>query len=136
MVDATAWMDRALCTGADPEIWFPEAGGWVASRKAQKICRACPVREQCLEYALVNFIDHGIWGGIPGSVREKMRSERNLVKPREWSDPMEHGTTGAVARHQRAREPMCPLCQPVRNKMTTQWNAIRRARKRAARGAA
>ena len=32
--------------------------------KAVAICASCPVRTQCLEYALRNSIKHGIWGGL------------------------------------------------------------------------
>jgi WhiB family redox-sensing transcriptional regulator len=38
---------------------------------ARKICAACPVQEACLEYALVQRIDHGVWGGC--SERERRR---------------------------------------------------------------
>ena len=36
-----------------------------------RICTDCPVGEQCLEYALEQRIEHGVWGGC--SERERRR---------------------------------------------------------------
>jgi len=33
-------------------------------RKAKSICAACPVRIECLEYAVRIREPHGIWGGL------------------------------------------------------------------------
>ena len=38
---------------------------------AKRICANCPVRRQCLEYALANRIVRGVWGGA--SERERRR---------------------------------------------------------------
>lgn len=57
------WQERALCAGGDPAVWFPDQGE--AAREAKRICRMCPVRQPCLEYALGNNEKHGILGGCP-----------------------------------------------------------------------
>jgi WhiB family redox-sensing transcriptional regulator len=41
---------------------------------ARQICAECPVKAECLEYALENRIDHGVWGGC--SERERRRIQR------------------------------------------------------------
>ena len=46
------WQERALCAQTDPESFFPEKGG--STREAKKVCLACEVRSECLEYALAN----------------------------------------------------------------------------------
>jgi len=56
------WVTRANCRGRDPEQFFVR--GAVAARQVVRICASCPVRQQCLEYALDNGIEHGIWGGL------------------------------------------------------------------------
>jgi WhiB family redox-sensing transcriptional regulator len=72
-----AWMLRARCRGASPTDFFPSDGLGVES--AQHICELCPVRAECLEYALVNHIEHGVWGGA--SERERRRILRRRRDP-------------------------------------------------------
>ena len=67
--EAGEWQDYALCAQTDPEAFFPEKGG--STRDAKKICRRCTVREECLEFAIVNQERFGIWGGM--SERERRR---------------------------------------------------------------
>lgn len=55
----------------DPEVWFPTAGA--PTRTAKKICRKCPVREECLQYALDNKEAYGVWGGHDVRERKKMQ---------------------------------------------------------------
>jgi WhiB family transcriptional regulator, redox-sensing transcriptional regulator len=68
-----AWMDLGLCAETDPALFFPEKGGSTAA--AKRICAACPVRAECLEYALdhcgvFDVGSHGIWGGTSLEERE------------------------------------------------------------------
>lgn len=70
--DGHDWMLEARCLDADPEAFFPEKGG--STREAKRICAACPVRDECLEFALANDERFGIWGGL--SERERRRAKR------------------------------------------------------------
>lgn len=65
------WADLGRCATADPELFFPQPGA--DSTVARAICRTCPVRRQCLEYALVTGQRHGIWGGMTESQRRRLR---------------------------------------------------------------
>lgn len=69
------WQGDALCAQTDPEAFFPEKGG--STRDAKKVCGACNVRAQCLEYALANDERFGIWGGL--SERERRRLRKRAV---------------------------------------------------------
>jgi WhiB family redox-sensing transcriptional regulator len=69
--DALAWQADSLCAQTDPEAFFPEKGG--STRDAKKICSACEVRADCLEYALENDERFGIWGGLSERERRKLR---------------------------------------------------------------
>ena len=69
------WQTDALCAQTDPEAFFPEKGG--STRDAKKVCGACNVRAQCLEYALANDERFGIWGGL--SERERRRLRKRAV---------------------------------------------------------
>lgn len=65
------WMSDALCAQTDPDAFFPEAGG--SSRAAKALCAECPVREACLEYALTNNLQDGIYGGRSPKERARLR---------------------------------------------------------------
>lgn len=78
------WQERALCAQTDPESFFPEKGG--STREAKKVCLACEVRSECLEYALANDERFGIWGGL--SERERRRLKK---QPSEYA--AQHGAT-------------------------------------------
>lgn len=69
------WQERGLCNQVDPELWFPEKGG--STREAKRICSGCPVRTECLDYALAHDERFGIWGGL--SERERRRLRRPLA---------------------------------------------------------
>ncbi|HEX2050958.1 MAG TPA: WhiB family transcriptional regulator [Actinomycetota bacterium] len=68
------WQTNARCAEVDPEIFFPERGG--SSKAARAVCNECTVRMQCLEYALNNKEQFGIWGGTSERERRKLRRER------------------------------------------------------------
>lgn len=70
-VDPLAWRADALCAQTDPEMFMPDIGG--DSRPARKVCAACDVREECLEYALDNGENLGVWGGLSARQRSKLR---------------------------------------------------------------
>jgi WhiB family redox-sensing transcriptional regulator len=67
-----AWMKRAQCRGEDRSLFFPSLGGNTA--KAGAICSSCPVRQECLAYALADPESAGVWGGVTERDRRKLRS--------------------------------------------------------------
>ena len=67
------WQDQALCAQTDPEAFFPEKGG--STREAKRICKACAVRDDCLEYALEHDERFGIWGGLSERERRKLKKK-------------------------------------------------------------
>lgn len=81
-VDRPDWYDDAACRGADQSLFFPnEYGGMVAHRKlseAKQICAGCPVRFDCLNYAVRSGEVYGVWGGVymPRDGREARKLHR------------------------------------------------------------
>jgi WhiB family transcriptional regulator, redox-sensing transcriptional regulator len=66
------WQDQAACNGLDVNDFFPEKGE--SPKDAKRICGRCPVRRQCLAYALDLGERFGIYGGT--SERERRRLKR------------------------------------------------------------
>ena len=73
-----SWQDYANCLGVDPDLFFPERGA--STREAKEVCRGCVVRDDCLEYALVNGEKFGIWGGMSERERRRIRRQRALAR--------------------------------------------------------
>lgn len=71
----TMWMKAGNCHGYPPDTFFPSDG--VGVDVARAICAGCPVKATCLDYALDNHIDHGVWGAASERERRRiMRSRR------------------------------------------------------------
>lgn len=62
------WLEQARCVG-QLELFYP-APGTRGARKAKAICAQCPVRAQCLEWAMESGERFGVWGGL--SERERV----------------------------------------------------------------
>lgn len=70
----TEWMQHGLCRQLAPSTFFPNDGTGV--EVARRICATCPVQEPCLEYALAERIDHGVWGGASERERRRIAKRR------------------------------------------------------------
>lgn len=55
------WRARAACLGMDTSLFFPRKGG--SNAEAKRACAGCPVRLQCLGYAVMAKERWGVWGG-------------------------------------------------------------------------
>ena len=76
----TAWELRAACRGAESGWFVPPIAGESSSQRrlreatAKSICGRCPVRQECLEYALRVEEPFGIWGGLTEAERRELHS--------------------------------------------------------------
>jgi hypothetical protein len=71
------------CMNTDPEIWFPVMEkDQSQARTAKKLCAVCPVKAECLTYAIKMNETDGIWGGL--TLRERRRLGQGLrsLRPR------------------------------------------------------
>lgn len=67
------WMTDGLCKdNHDP--WFDAHPA--EELQAKKICERCPVREECLDYALDKGIWIGVFGGLNPDERKKHAKQR------------------------------------------------------------
>jgi WhiB family redox-sensing transcriptional regulator len=79
--ETPAWHAFANCLGVDGDLFFPERGAPRSDiEEAKKVCRACVVREECLEYALTAMERHGIWGGLSERERRRIRRTRAVAR--------------------------------------------------------
>lgn len=75
-----SWRNDALCRDTDPDLFFPvgtTGQALVQIERAKSVCGECPVRVDCLDYALETNQDAGIWGGTSEDERRLMRRQRN-----------------------------------------------------------
>ena len=91
MTASPAWMDRAACLEHDPETWHPLMGQADVSKQARIICNGrdgnrqrkaispCPVKAQCLAWALTNNETSGVWGGLTARQRQERRSGKRAA---------------------------------------------------------
>jgi WhiB family transcriptional regulator, redox-sensing transcriptional regulator len=75
---STEWMAEGNCRLEPPATFFPSDG--VGVEVARRICATCPVKDPCLEYALRNRIDHGVWGGASERERRRILRQRRLAR--------------------------------------------------------
>lgn len=74
----TDWMAQGNCADKPPSLFFPSDG--VGVEVAKRVCADCPVKAMCLEYALDNRIDHGVWGGTSERERRRILKARSAAR--------------------------------------------------------
>ena len=72
------WQLKAACRGPQAAVFFPpgtferKEDKLGRELRAKDICRTCPVRRPCLDYALQIREPHGIWGGLNENERKAL----------------------------------------------------------------
>ena len=129
------WRAEAACAGDFTSFFGPEdetknSRRWREAR-ARTICSGCPSRLPCLQFALDNRIEFGLFGGMSESERAALRREQG--QPALCGNGL-HLMTGdnikAVAGRPWVR---CRACATASDQRTA---AARRDRRREARAAA
>jgi WhiB family redox-sensing transcriptional regulator len=72
------WRSQAICRDTDPDLFFPigtTGQALVQIDRAKEVCGMCPVKSDCLEYALETNQDSGIWGGLDEEQRRNIRRQ-------------------------------------------------------------
>jgi WhiB family redox-sensing transcriptional regulator len=81
----TDWQRQGLCRATDSTVFFPPAHfehkpeREAREAKAKAICTGCPVRSQCLEWALAVRESHGVWGGASESERKQILAGKRIA---------------------------------------------------------
>lgn len=80
------WQAEAACRGMNPDIFFWGGAKMTDDRtQANQTCARCPVRRECLDFAMDNNIHDGTWGGVNEMDRARMRRQRQK-RAREMAD--------------------------------------------------
>ena len=111
-----AWMKRAACRGLPAEQFHPKRGAATAHLK--QLCSTCPVRHDCLDYAMINGEKYGIWGGKSERQRRALRkgsdtttaADGTIVKPVALVDATKCGTQAGYQQHHRHGTDPCEPC--------------------------
>lgn len=89
MIRRQHWSERAACRGKPTEWWFPSAleinrrhhpTAAEAAPRAVAICKACPVRDECLEHAMATKCSDGVFGGLSPQERNRLARKRRERK--------------------------------------------------------
>jgi WhiB family transcriptional regulator, redox-sensing transcriptional regulator len=67
--DDETWLERAACSGVGWEAFFDSPD----LEPALNLCRSCPVRIDCLRFAVQAGLDWGVWGGLSPEGRRRVR---------------------------------------------------------------
>lgn len=73
-----SWRRNAICRDTDPELFFPigtTGQALLQIERAKLVCDECPVKDDCLDYAITTNQDTGIWGGTSEDERRQIRRE-------------------------------------------------------------
>lgn len=65
-----AWRADAACLGMDTGAFYPDSDDVF---ELQEVCDSCPVRLDCLEFALAHGERFGVWGGLGERKRRMLR---------------------------------------------------------------
>lgn len=69
------WMKRGNCVGKGlTDDFFVERGKNV-DKEIKAMCNTCPVKGECLNYALDHNIVEGLWGGKTAGQRRKIKRQ-------------------------------------------------------------
>jgi len=74
--DADAWRATSACRDSDPDIFFPIGSTGPALEQietAKRICTACDVSNDCLEFGLATNQFFVVWCGTTEEERRKLR---------------------------------------------------------------
>lgn len=76
--DHPEWMERAACHDIGDMFYVEAHEESSLALAAKRVCASCPVRVECLSYALQHKERYGIWGGMTATERQRMhRQESN-----------------------------------------------------------
>lgn len=75
----TDWRTEAVCSqSAGTKLFFPvgvTGAAEIQIHQAKTVCAECPVRAECLEFAITTNQEYGVWGGTSEEERRVLRRQ-------------------------------------------------------------
>lgn len=68
-----SWRTEAACRSLPDTMFFLAGDDFEGMRQAKDECARCPVKEPCLEFAILTNQSLGIWGGTTPNERRQIR---------------------------------------------------------------
>ena len=93
-----SWRIDAICKDTDPELFFPvgtTGQALLQIDRAKQVCGECPVKIECLDFAIETNQDSGIWGGTSEDERRDIR--RRIAARNTALKAAQANTAGAAA---------------------------------------
>lgn len=128
LAEDLAWMDHGLCVQVGPEAHYPEKGD--PTTVAKRVCLGCPVRAECLDYALRHDERYGVWGGL--STRERRKLRRPTSAPAPTVDLCRRGLHAMDGVNVQRRRDGYRRCLACRREKDAVRRAVRGSRTKAA----
>jgi hypothetical protein len=69
---------RARCHQVDPDVMFPAHASETAA--ALKVCRPCPLKDECLSWSVQKPEHFGVWGGTTEKQRRPLIEARRVAQ--------------------------------------------------------
>lgn len=129
------WQSSGSCRDHDdPETWFPigeNAAAQAQASEAVAVCWQCPVRAECLQFALDTRQDVGVWGGLTEQERRALHKRRIRRHDRGDMSALDHILTKRLSEFQeleaRGLEPV-----DIARELGTNVQTVRNVRERLA----
>jgi WhiB family transcriptional regulator, redox-sensing transcriptional regulator len=87
---ATDWRHRAKCRTdkCDPELFFVAGrensqAALLQIKEAKRVCQGCPVKSNCLQWALGTGQEHGVMGGMSAEERRALLRKARRLAPED-----------------------------------------------------
>lgn len=70
--------EQASCRGVFTDLFYLETSyeAFVVNPQLRRMCAACPILDQCRDYAIRNE-NYGFWGGLTVQERHRLRARMN-----------------------------------------------------------
>jgi WhiB family redox-sensing transcriptional regulator len=97
------WRLKRMCIDQNLDMFFPEDQPKFKVENEPgnpgSFCFQCPVRKECLDYAVQNEIRHGVWGGVNEETRNRLINLR--IKQRRTEARIRRRTAQSLAAQKR-----------------------------------